>query len=232
MFHQSLHLPRSVSSTLSADAAPEPKSLGATDSSRPEIDYDQGDEYHPPRSGSKSLHRSCPHAAALAPKGRSSFISRLMRCTVPLPTPHSAATFKMPLPIRNWLWISHTNTAADRPLASFMPRKPKRYWRIEIEERHEVVFRRRLPGNLTENEIAAILQRLACRDLSVSEIISCSRRGKWKTSLLRVSFDSPPKARRPIVYLTNFPGYVASLWPSEEIPDEPEIDLLPPRGWE
>jgi hypothetical protein len=112
-----------------------------------------------------------------------------------------------------------------------MARKPKRYWRIEIEARHEVVFRRRLPGNLTENEIGAILQRLACRDLSAAEIISCSRRGNWKTSLLRVSFDSPPKARRPIVYLTNFPGYVASLWLSEEIPDEPEIDLLP-RRWD
>ena len=71
----------------------------------------------------------------------------------------------------------------------------------------------------------------ACRDLSAAEIISCSRRGKWKTSLLRASFDSPPKARRPIVYLTNFPGYVASLWLSEEIPDETEIDLLP-RSWD
>jgi hypothetical protein len=31
-----------------------------------------------------------------------------------------------------------------------MPRKPKTYWRIEIEKRHQVVFRRRLPGNLTK----------------------------------------------------------------------------------
>jgi hypothetical protein len=32
-------------------------------------------------------------------------ISRAMRCTVPVPTPHSRATFNMPLPARKWLWI-------------------------------------------------------------------------------------------------------------------------------
>lgn len=38
-------------------------------------------------------------AAAAAPKGPG--ISSLMRCTVPVPTPNSRATFKMPLPARN-----------------------------------------------------------------------------------------------------------------------------------
>ena len=87
-----------------------------------------------------------------------------------------------------------------------MPRKPKRYWRIEIEERHEVVFRRKLPGNLTENEIGRILQRLACRDLSAAEIIACSRRKNWKTSLLRVSFDLSSKGQAPYRLSHQFSG--------------------------
>ena len=45
--------------------------------------------------------QSRPLYAAALSKGRPSSISRLMRCTVPLPTPHSAATFRMPLPARN-----------------------------------------------------------------------------------------------------------------------------------
>lgn len=107
-----------------------------------------------------------------------------------------------------------------------MARKPKRYWRIEIEKRREVVFRRKLPGNLTVEKIAIILQRLACREFAAQTIIDNSQRKGWKTSLLRVSFERPPKGKRAMVYLTNFYGYVASLWLSSEIPDEPDIDLL------
>lgn len=92
-----------------------------------------------------------------------------------------------------------------------MSRKPKRYWPIEIEQRHEVVFRRRLPGNLTPNEIGRILQRLACRELTVEEIIASLRRGRCDASLLELRYEYPPKARRDFVYLTNLRGYVASL---------------------
>ena len=108
-----------------------------------------------------------------------------------------------------------------------MPREPKRYWRIEIGKRHAVVFRRRLPGNLTENEIGAILQRLACRELTAEEVITSSRRGGRDASLLHLRFEFAPKAARDLVYLTNIPGYVASRWLSEEIPDKPEVTLLP-----
>ena len=78
-----------------------------------------------------------------------------------------------------------------------MPRKPKRYWRVEVEKRHEVVFRRRLPGNLTANEIGRILQRLACRELTAEEIVSSSRRGGWEASLLHLRYERPPKAAHP-----------------------------------
>jgi hypothetical protein len=52
-----------------------------------------------PTVGGASLH-----ATTLAPsKGRP--ISFAMRWTVPVPTLHSLATARMPLPVRNWLWI-------------------------------------------------------------------------------------------------------------------------------
>ena len=61
------------------------------------------------------------HAAAL-PKGRLSSISRLMRCTVPLATPHSAATFNMPFPARSWLWIRFSKAEFDPRPAKLLPR--------------------------------------------------------------------------------------------------------------
>jgi hypothetical protein len=104
-----------------------------------------------------------------------------------------------------------------------MPRKPKRFWIVSIEERQKVVFRRRLPGNLSENEIAMLLQRLACRKLSANEIVNNSERGSKKSSLLEVSFSQ--KGKRPLVWLTYSPLYTGSLWDAGEILDEPEIAL-------
>jgi hypothetical protein len=105
-----------------------------------------------------------------------------------------------------------------------MPRKPKRYWRIEIEQRQKIVFRCRLPGNLTENEIATVLQRLLCRELTAKEVIANSKRGVDAASLLHVRAEYPPRAKRTLVYLTHFPTHIASLWLASEIPDEPDID--------
>ena len=45
-----------------------------------------------------SFVRSRPHATATA---KGPIISCLMRCTVPVPTPSSRATLRMPLPVRN-----------------------------------------------------------------------------------------------------------------------------------
>jgi hypothetical protein len=70
--------------------------------------------------------------------------------------------------------------------------------------------------------------------LTAEEIITSSQRRGLEASLLHVRFEHPPKAARDLIYLTNIVGYVASLWSSEEIPDESEIDLLPTAplgGW-
>ena len=46
------------------------------------------------------------HAASVTPsKGRAAFISRAIRCTVPVPAPRSLAIASIPLPARNWPWI-------------------------------------------------------------------------------------------------------------------------------
>jgi hypothetical protein len=47
----------------------------------------------------------------------------------------------------------------------------KHFWRIEIEKDGETVFRRTLPGNLTDKEIGGTLQRLACLQLTPNEIV-------------------------------------------------------------
>jgi hypothetical protein len=46
------------------------------------------------------------HTASVTPsKGRAAFISRAIRCTVPVPAPRSLAIASIPLPARNWPWI-------------------------------------------------------------------------------------------------------------------------------
>jgi hypothetical protein len=106
-----------------------------------------------------------------------------------------------------------------------MPRKPKRYWRIEIEQRREIVFRKDLPGNLSPEVIADTLQRLACRDLSAAQIVSSSIDGSNPLSL-RARRECPSTGDRMSVYLINYRGYTANRWLRDEIPNEPEIDLL------
>jgi hypothetical protein len=87
----------------------------------------------------------------------------------------------------------------------------RRFWRIEIDEKTNVVFRRLLPGHLTPNEIAVILQRLACRNLSRNEVVGASIRAPKRTALLDARFDGPPKGKRQMVWLPTFPHYIARL---------------------
>ena len=77
-----------------------------------------------------------------------------------------------------------------------MPAHNKRYWLIEITRRFEPVFRKRLAGNLSNQKITTILQRLASRDLTPSEVIAASIRNPDQISALGVRVDGPPK-RQP-----------------------------------
>ena len=65
-----------------------------------------------------------------------------------------------------------------------MPAHNKRYWLIEITRRFEPVFRKRLAGNLSNQKITTILQRLASRDLTPSEVIAASIRNPDQISRL------------------------------------------------
>jgi hypothetical protein len=49
--------------------------------------------------------------------------------------------------------------------------KPKRYWRVEILNGSTTIFRKYVPGNLSDEEVATILQRLASRDLTPREVM-------------------------------------------------------------
>jgi hypothetical protein len=102
--------------------------------------------------------------------------------------------------------------------------KPKTYWRIEIMEGTDVVFRRYLSGNMSDDEIALILQRLACRKLTADEIVAGSLRRPKRSGLLDCRFESTRTAKRSLVWLATFPKYIASKWGADE-PREPEIGL-------
>ena len=53
------------------------------------VHYDSVMSALPPKADIAAQRRHCSH--------RRASISRLMRCTVPVPTPHSRATFRMPV---------------------------------------------------------------------------------------------------------------------------------------
>jgi hypothetical protein len=48
-------------------------------------------------------------------------ISRLTRCTVPLPTPTIAATFSMPFPVLRWLLLAFSTSGNTLGRPSFLP---------------------------------------------------------------------------------------------------------------
>jgi hypothetical protein len=104
-----------------------------------------------------------------------------------------------------------------------MPPRSKRYWVIEIRSRFDTVFRKRLAGNLSNLEVATILQRLASRNLSPIEVIAASIRKPNRTSLLEFRVDGPPNGKRTMIWLPAFLDYTASYWREEELENHPEI---------
>ena|SRR5271166_2450887 len=93
-----------------------------------------------------------------------------------------------------------------------MPAHNKRYWVIEITNRKlEPVFRKRLAGNLSTQKITTILQRLASRDLTPSEVIAASI-----TSSLDEQVHTPPNGRTTI-WLPMFGDYKAGYCRGEDV---------------
>jgi hypothetical protein len=99
----------------------------------------------------------------------------------------------------------------------------KRYWVIDITKGFDTVFRKRLPGNLSNQEVTTILQRLASRKLSPEEVIAASIRKPNRTTLLEVRVDGPPHGKRTMIWLPAFLDYKASYWREDELENYPEI---------
>jgi hypothetical protein len=85
------------------------------------------------------------------------------------------------------------------------------------------VLRKRLPGNLSNQEITTILQRLAARSLSPAEVIAASVRKPGRTPLLEARVDGPPQGKRVMIWLPAALDYTASYWRGDELADRPEI---------
>jgi hypothetical protein len=100
---------------------------------------------------------------------------------------------------------------------------PKAYWKIEVQKRFETTYSRYLSGDLTENEITVIIQRLACRHLSEEEIISASLRKPKKTSLLEAARGGPPHGTRAVIWIDHGTTYLASRWKADELPEAPNL---------
>jgi len=99
----------------------------------------------------------------------------------------------------------------------------KRYWVIDITKGLDTVFRKRLPGHLSNQEIITILQRLASRDLSTREVIAASIRKPHRIDLLEPRLDGPPRGKRLLIWLPECPDYKAGYWREDELADYPEI---------
>ena len=100
----------------------------------------------------------------------------------------------------------------------------RRYWVIDITKGFETIFRKRLPGHLSTQEITTILQRLASRDLSPREVIAASIRKPRRTTLLEARVDGPPRGgKRTMIWLPACPDYKASYWREDQLNEYPEI---------
>jgi hypothetical protein len=129
--------------------------------------------------------------------------------------------------------LAHRNALEHLPAqvteSATMPAYNKRYWVIDITRRFDTVFRKRLAGNLSNQEIATILQRLASRDLSPSEVIAASIRKPNRTSLLEVRVDNhPTNGHRTMIWLPAFnEKYRASHWREDELAKADYPEILP-----
>lgn len=100
---------------------------------------------------------------------------------------------------------------------------PKHIWRIEGIKSTTTVFRRDIPGHLSNDEVTRILQRLACKNLTENEIISASLRKRSRTALLEPVISSPPHGKRLTIWIGGLVDYIASAWREDGLPRKPEF---------
>ena len=98
-----------------------------------------------------------------------------------------------------------------------MQTKPKARWKIRGYNSTELVFDKTLPGGYTNGAITTLLQRLACRDLSLDEIFAASKRKRRGTGFLEARVDGPPHGKRLSIWLeSGLVSYIAGYWNADE----------------
>jgi hypothetical protein len=75
----------------------------------------------------------------------------------------------------------------------------KGYCRIECMNGFDVTYERFIPGNLSEDEVATIIQRLACKCLTEDEVIGASVRRPHRTALLETLRGGKPHGKRTTI---------------------------------
>ena len=90
------------------------------------------------------------------------------------------------------------------------PRKGQGHWRIEGIDGTTTFYEAVLPGNLNDDEITTIIQRLASKHLSEDEIIGASLRKNRRTALLEPLRSRGSPNSRHTISIDHGIGYVAS----------------------
>lgn len=97
-----------------------------------------------------------------------------------------------------------------------MPRKPSSPWTIEGRDSWEKLLELTAPGNLTDHEVTAILQRFASQRLSPEELVGASLRRSHRghTDLLASRTDT--SGNRYSITVGVNPWFVAwKPWPNQ-----------------
>src|ERR1700686_1505781 len=89
-------------------------------------------------------------------------------------------------------------------------------WTIQGIDSTTPVFFGILPGNLSENEITAIVQRLACRRLTDSGIVGVSLHKPKRSTLLEVTKGGGGPNARFTIFTSGAVDHIAAYWKTEE----------------
>jgi len=97
-------------------------------------------------------------------------------------------------------------------------RKGQSHWRIEGYDSTTKFFEAVLPGNLNDDEVTTIIQRLSCKRLSEDEIIGTSLRKNRRSSLLEPIVGRGGANARHSIFIDHGVSYIASFWKPGESP--------------
>jgi len=119
-------------------------------------------------------------------------------------------------------FLSHSSTAGE--LRGMRLLKLLQYSSAAVADRaNKTVFRRRLSAGVSDKEVVAIIQRLACRTLSPDEIIGASLRRPHRTTLLEARVHHAPPGTRSIIWINANSNITAARYKAHEVEKYPDI---------